>query len=184
MDFNRGWAAAPIKIVFLDFDGVIITPESSFRRIGPLEAAHPKAIEALNYLLSETGARLVISSTWREDYSVEELRKLLKGWGVAAEILGTTPLLDQRSEEIQSWLDECSLPIGAFVILDDMTDMGHLASRLINTDFETGLTMSHAVAARDLLIAPGDQRSDKEPSWPLLSPRDSTGTPIRSSMVR
>ena len=37
-------------------------------------------------------------------------------------------------------------PVDAFVILDDLTDMGKLSSRLISTEFETGLTMVHAPA--------------------------------------
>jgi hypothetical protein len=154
-----GIAVSFINIIFLDFDGVLVTTASAFRRRDAREVADRDAVEALNYLLGETGARLVVISQWRLDYSEEELRGLLEAWGVQAEMLGVTPSAETRSEEIQMWLDEYrgDSPIGSFVILDDMTDMGHLAHRLVNTEFETGLTIGHAREALGLMKAAGQK---------------------------
>jgi hypothetical protein len=142
-----------VRVIFLDFDGVLVTENSSFLRSSTGAVSVPDAIEALNYLIAETDAYLVITSTWRLEYSAQELSEVLQSWGVQARILGITPCCSKRSDEIQVWLDEYrgSDAIGEFVILDDMTDMGHLSSRLIATDFEIGLTMSHARRACELL---------------------------------
>jgi hypothetical protein len=142
-----------LKIVFLDFDGVLVTPASSFRRSRTGTVADPDAVQALNYLIAETGARLVITSTWRLEYSLSELLELLRSWRVQADILGVSPSGASRGDEIQEWLDKFSgpAPVDAFVILDDLTEMGKLSSRLISTEFETGLTMDHARQALEFL---------------------------------
>lgn len=142
-----------LNIIFLDFDGVLVTESSSFLRSITGTVSVPDAIEALNYLIAETDASLIITSTWRLEYTAPELSDLLQSWGVQSDILGITPCGSKRSDEIQVWLDEYrgSDPIGVFVILDDMTDMGHLSSRLIATDSEIGLTMSHARRACELM---------------------------------
>jgi hypothetical protein len=145
-----------LNIVFLDFDGVLVTEKSAFRRLSTGIVSDPDAITALNYLIAETDAYLVITSAWRLEYTASELSGLLQSWGVRSRILGITPCGSNRSVEIQVWLDEYRGPdpIGAFVILDDMTDMGNLSSRLIATDFEIGLTMTHARRACELLNRP------------------------------
>ena len=142
-----------LKVIFLDFDGVLVTPTSSFRRSRTGIVADPDAVQALNYLVAQTGARLVITSTWRLEYSSSELWELLRAWRVQAEILGVSPTGSSRGDEIQKWLDQFNGPaaIDAFVILDDLTDMGELSSRLVSTEFKTGLTMGHARQALEFL---------------------------------
>ena len=141
------------KVVFLDFDGVLVTEASSYRRSVTGTVADPDAVNALNYLVAETGALLVVTSTWRLEYSLGELSELLRSWRVQADILGATPSGFTRGDEIQQWLDQFGGPAGvdSFVILDDLTDMGKLSSRLINIEFETGLTMDHARQAVEFL---------------------------------
>jgi histidinol phosphatase-like enzyme len=142
-----------LNIIFLDFDGVLVTESSSFLRSSTGAVSVPDAIGALNYLIAETDAYLVITSTWRLEYTAQQLSELLQSWGVRSHVLGITPCGSKRSDEIQVWLDEYkgSDAIGVFVILDDMTDMGNLSSRLITTDSQIGLTMSHARRACELL---------------------------------
>jgi hypothetical protein len=145
-----------LKVIFLDFDGVLVTPTSSFRRSRTGIAADPDAVHALNYLVAESGASLVITSTWRLEYSLAELSDLLRSWQIHADIIGVTGVTQSRSsrgDEIQQWLDNFSgpAPIASFVILDDLTDMGKLSSRLISTEFETGLTMDLVRQALEVL---------------------------------
>ncbi len=141
-------------MIFLDIDGVLVTPSSSFRRRVTGIDAQPEAVAALDELVASTGAQVVVSSTWRLDHSVEELREVLSSWGVRAEVRGVTPSGRYRCEEIQAWLDGCSDPVGKFVIIDDMSDMGHLAAYLVATDFEIGLTPDLAKQAHELLRRP------------------------------
>jgi hypothetical protein len=153
-----GFEACSLRIIFLDFDGVLVTAASAFRRSGTSSVADPKAVEALNWLVAQTGARLVVTSSWRLDYSADEIRALLRSWGVEGNVLGITGVAHSpgsRGKEIQAWLDEHRLagPIASFVILDDEPDMGTLSSRLIRTEIGTGLTRGQATMAQTILQA-------------------------------
>jgi hypothetical protein len=142
-----------LKVIFLDFDGVLVTPASSFLRSSTGMVADPHAVDALNYLIAETGARIVITSTWRLEYSSDELSELLRSWGVQGSILGIAPSGSSRGDEIQRWLDGFDGParVAAFVILDDASEISTLSSHLISTEFETGLTMDDARRAVEYL---------------------------------
>lgn len=135
-------------IVFLDIDGVLnsrqwLTRERVDDPFRPYDdELDPDAIRRLNRLCHETGARIVISSTWRLGY--HDCESLLLGFAkhrMTAPIVGMTPDLcgRPRGEEIAAWIGDNS-PDSPFVILDDDSDMGELAIRLIKTSFETGLT--------------------------------------------
>lgn len=155
-----------MKIIFLDFDGVIINREcfrAAWGGSGSHSRAHPDCIAALNRITDATDARIVISSTWRHCKNPNaELRGFLSEWGATGTVIGCTPILDTRErgiflghtrgEEIQRWLDSYSRePIEAFVILDDDHDMNGLSPKLVRTQFETGLTMADADKAIALL---------------------------------
>jgi hypothetical protein len=143
-----------MKVIFLDFDGVLITPKSAYLRARTGLVCAPDAIDALNRLIDRSDAGIVVTSAWRLDYSAEELIELLKSWGCRGQVLGISPRGLTRAEEIQAWIEGQSESIQAFVILDDMSDMGHLTAKLIATDFEIGLTHDHARRALGLLQSP------------------------------
>jgi len=98
------------KILFLDFDGVLVTRRSLQRRT-PVEhqtldtwesiahKADPACVTELNRACEATGARIVVSSTWRKVGahldSLEYVTGVLRVWGVAAEVVGVTPQLER-----------------------------------------------------------------------------------------
>lgn len=132
-------------IIFLDFDGVIVTRRMNYRE------GDPKAISALNYIIKETDARIVVSSTWRFDGLVQ-CRANLESWGMDGSVIGVTTFLTntaQRGDEIQDWLDNNSH--GPFVILDDDNDMGDLSDFLVQTNILHGLTIFDARKAINLI---------------------------------
>lgn len=153
-----------MRIVFLDFDGVLrcqlsySLPEYLAREVVPAPA-HPDCVAALNRIIVETDARVVVSSLWREG-GLKAMRRYLVGWGVRCKVVGCTPDLSskagglyrpvERGTEIQAWLDAHPI-VESFVILDDDADMAHLAGRLIQTEFERGLTQEHAARAVEML---------------------------------
>lgn len=53
-----------MKIIFLDFDGVITTPSSKY-------CLSPPHMDILGKILESTGAYIVISSSWRR-YNLEQ----------------------------------------------------------------------------------------------------------------
>jgi hypothetical protein len=150
--------AVPVHdtVIFLDIDGVLVTPDC-FRRYGASgtrATANPECVENLNRLIRATGAKIVVSSVWRFRHDIDEI---LRRWGVVGEILGGTPVIsrgtisggDARGLEIDAWLK--TSPAAKFVILDDDDDMGPLRHRLVRTNFSTGLTRAEVERAFDLL---------------------------------
>ena len=148
-----------LKIIFLDIDGVLITLESARTKV--VEAkADPRAVKALNHLVKRSGARIVISSTWRA-LGLARMEEYLMLWGVEARIFGLTPdpsdlyrglfLSVSRTEEINRWLRDCPEPIESFVILDDDPIEEPLNRHHVQTNFEDGLTQWHIDEALRIL---------------------------------
>lgn len=148
-----------MRIVFLDFDGPII-PQQSHETRRPLDKkAWPDSVAALNRITDSTGAKIVVSSTWRKG-GLSEVRRLLKSWGVTGTVVGVTPVLFEkvgnvwtsapRGKEIAEYLKR-KKNMESFVILDDDNDMDELEPYLIQTPFETGLTDADADLAIDML---------------------------------
>lgn len=147
-------------LVFLDIDGVLVTP-TALRQTQKHLPGHrwgfhqfdPQTVAALNRITDETGASIIISSTWRKGRSVMELREILAGQGVTGRVRDKTGNSHDgiRGGEIQAFMDTLGIEPDEIAILDDDSDMLHLAPRLIQTRFATGLTMDDAQAAIDLL---------------------------------
>lgn len=167
-----------MKLLFLDIDGVLnhstfLHDEAKLRieagkegLIVEPEAFHgvhqidPKAVELLNQIVERTGCRIVLSSSWRINNTVDEMNAILRVHGFKGEIVDRTPSTFQtdpatnkwscRGEEIQRWMKEADLPKDEevwFVILDDSNDMGDVSHALVRTNFETGLQAGHVEVA-------------------------------------
>lgn len=136
-----------MKIVFLDIDGVLnseLFASESMRQIEeggtpPKKSIDPFCVGNLNTITERTGAKIVLSSSWRSAYdSCEEANKEFEEFGMTGEIIDRTPRLDYvgvpssvpRGCEIKAWIDMNTGRIGQhsflfndFVILDDDDDM-------------------------------------------------------------
>lgn len=121
-----------------------------------MEMLDPKAIALLNELLDRTGAKVVVSSTWRHAQDVDEIQECLDGKGFTGALIGTTPRRGYaiRGEEIQAWIDSTHHEVESFVILDDDSDMGKLMGRLVHTTWEKGLQPEHLLMAEAQLNRP------------------------------
>ena len=148
-----------MKIIFQDFDGVL----NSHKWIGANQHlfkaqqlfmhtdVDPEAVARLQRIVDATGAKVVVSSTWRLFNSLASLRATLAKAGFDGEVIGKTPQLGgPRGLEIQEWLNNNG-PIESFVILDDDSDMVHLKNKLVQTSFDDGLQDEHVEAAIKLL---------------------------------
>lgn len=156
----------PFRIIFLDIDGVLNSHDWWKRRPHQDNRPHneidPDAVARVQRLVDETGASVVISSTWRLLHKKLALQSLLSAKGLRARIAGVTPALPKREErgyEIQAYLDVANLlpephrPAGV-VILDDDSDMVHLAPWLVKTHFDRGLTDWEVERAKEVLTQP------------------------------
>lgn len=90
-----------MKVIFLDFDGVLVTVHDRYT------AGSPFCVFNLNRIIEATGAKIVVSSSWRILFEMEELTRFLKEWGVQGEVIGKTPVNHdgERGDEIQAWLN-------------------------------------------------------------------------------
>jgi hypothetical protein len=152
-------------ILFLDVDGVLNSAEWAERgtmwgvSIGSLD---PEACARLERVIAATGCELVLSSSWRR-YGDDPawFEAMLHERGCAsARFIGQTPSLAwklsergtilgvrERGDEIQAWLDGAPEHAGRpFAIVDDSSDMAHLAHRLVRTTWERGLQDEHVEA--------------------------------------
>lgn len=125
------------KFLFLDFDGVLHPDgEPDFCRRELFE----------QYLLAMPEVRIVISSTWREDYPLPALRNIFCP-SLQDRILGVTPVLEVgfdrggRQREIEAWLSSWDMQGRPYVwvALDDWRPFfDEICPELILVDACTG----------------------------------------------
>lgn len=149
------WPTAGCGIVFLDFDGVL-NSEQSYRQLGTHSRFGEPNVAALNGILSSTGARVVITSTWRTGYTMHEIAGFLERDGVLANrVAGKTQALGaERGLEIDAWLGSVPYEVSSYVVLDDHDDMAMHAGRLVRVSPELGLTGTDAERAIGILSIP------------------------------
>ena len=148
-----------VKIIFLDIDGVLNSEKSikmNYYMNGKhsihVDLPHKSHVKWLNKIVEETGAKLVISSTWRIGTIARRISDILYLCGVKATVIDKTPVGNcERGIEIQTWLDETKYEILSFIILDDDSDMLHLSNRLVQTKWKFGLNEKHAIKAIEML---------------------------------
>ena len=113
------WRNMVNKVIFLDYDGVLNNPSFILKslRTGsrPMDCLDPQRINLIKWLCSITGAKIVLTSTWRDD---KQTRKyLIQKWGLP--IIGATPhKQDDRGKEINEWIRNKRF-LGDFIIIDD-----------------------------------------------------------------
>ncbi len=111
-----------MKVIFLDVDGVLNSDEY-FDRIQNLDIEGIESeidinkVKLLKKAIDETGAKVVLSSSWRYTKNVLELKKLLSDYGI--HITDSTPVVEhKRGLEIRKWLEDND-SVEDFIILDD-----------------------------------------------------------------
>lgn len=138
-----------MKVIFLDFDGVITIPPRWYLKAD--------LIKNVKRIVDATGAKIVVSSSWRMDSVEETIEKIIGrpkrcprnkilNWFIE-NLYDVTPWFSDkkyygtgRGGEIQTWLDKHH-EVDNYVIIDDDHDM--LNSQLyhfVQTNFEDGLT--------------------------------------------
>lgn len=111
-----------MKVIFLDIDGVLNSDEY-FDKIegqnihGIEKDIDVETIKLLKKAIEETGAKVVLSSSWRYRKRAQDLKQLMFECGVT--VHSSTPYLENvRGEEIKQWLKEHP-DTEDFVLLDD-----------------------------------------------------------------
>lgn len=161
-----------MKVIFLDFDGVITTPKSKCK-------LDPERMALLGRILDATDAKIVISSSWRR-YSLEETIKHITDasnffvggnpFPYPEAVVGVTERMYSfcypnnerhfglpRGCEIEHYLNQHS-NIDSYVIIDDDQDMLLCqAENFVHTDGEIGLTEDDVEKAIKILNNSNDK---------------------------
>lgn len=169
-----------MKVLFLDFDGVLNSHQSATFWHNKRDQAKwenelykewqgslkeylaqefcPIALSNVEELVRRIpDLKIVVSSTWRLGETVETLKKILHPAKLVSDaIIDVTPYIGfskPRGQEIQLWLDKHP-DVTNFVIVDDDGDMEHLMSWLILIDAEHGFQYKDMLAAQKMLLLP------------------------------
>lgn len=160
----------PIKVIFLDFDGVINSwpfkkarpPQQKPTAEMTLDELRDRqvdkaAIARLNVIVKRTAAVVVVSSMWRDTMSRADLRSMLRRNGFAGVMLDKTPGgCGNRGLQIKQWLEATRRAVESFVIIDDEDDFERFGrNRLVQTSYVGGgLLDEHVEQACKVLATP------------------------------
>lgn len=130
-----------MKVIFLDFDGVLNSDEYFERtkddKINRSEF-DVNSLKILREIISLTDAKIVVTSTWKVLRRFDKVKEYLKSQGIL--VYDTTRKIDfKRGEEIRDYLSSHK-DISEFVIVDDevFPDFNELTKYLVKTDFYSG----------------------------------------------
>lgn len=144
-----------MKVIFLDVDGVLNsdeyldkTKEMSVDRIE--KEIDINTIKLLQRAIKETGARVVLSSCWRNIKKGQKLKQLLASYEI---VVDSTPFIDNiRGREIKEYLGEHK-DIEDFVILDDEIFDSYdeeLLKKLIKISNGNGMNFGEGLQEKDV----------------------------------
>jgi HAD domain in Swiss Army Knife RNA repair proteins len=150
-----------MRIVFLDFDGVLNADTAEVDTSSEMWSAawlDATMVARMARLVQEANARVVVSSSWRQRRSREELESILAERGFTQGVHDVTPRLPRppegerfiRANEIAAWL-ATHPDVTEFVILDDDPELGDLAARHVHVDSTRGLTDEDVSRAMTIL---------------------------------
>jgi len=184
-----------MKIIFLDIDGVLNHEKWYKKRQEfksgmdqkewsdhyPFYEFDPESVERLNKIIDQTGAVVVVSSTWRHGRRVEDLQEILYRVGFTGKVIDTTPSLNARIGqesagytvprgcEIDWWLEKKKFQrinwskerqlehietseVKNYIILDDDSDMLYSQrEHFIQTTWKDGLNDDHMNKSIEIL---------------------------------
>lgn len=141
-----------IKVLFLDIDGVLNTDRQHWHcqmnGITPVdefgyEFDH-KAVDNLATILEETGAEIVISSSWKF-LGLQTLQKMWEDRKLPGTILDIMSDGKSKGWEIDEWLMECESQVNRYAIIDDENDMQTKQQKhFVQTNSQFGITCKDA----------------------------------------
>jgi len=139
-------------VLFLDIDGVLNTDRQQWHCqmncITPIdefgyEFDH-KAVDNLATILEETGAEIVISSSWKF-LGLQTLQKMWEDRKLPGTILDITPDGKSKGWEIDEWLMECESQVNRYAIIDDENDiLPKQLNHFVQTNSQFGITCKDA----------------------------------------
>ncbi|MFB0499235.1 HAD domain-containing protein [Mucilaginibacter sp. Mucisp84] len=148
-------------LILLDIDGVLV-PANSWKKPEFMPDGFPvfnsRAVKALQHIIAETNASVILTTSHKSKYKVAEWKDLLKTRGISPKKvhrLTTNSLKKTRTEEILEWYKKKHQPSQEFVIIDDDKMLNGLPENikhnLVLTSPSVGLTEDLAEDAISIL---------------------------------
>ncbi len=151
-----------MKVVFLDFDGVL-NSEKYIRECGYYGVIiNPTRIKLIKKIIDATDAKIVLSTSWREHWDKdtdkcdaigENINDIFERYGLS--IFDKTAFLDRsREKEIEQWLHNHPQTEN-FVVLDDrFLDSVVLRNHFVKTNnYRDGIDENNVKQAIEILNA-------------------------------
>lgn len=142
-------------IIFLDIDGVMRPKGVYDAKVDNQCAGHLKA------LCRVVDARIVISSTWRWVWTMEEFNAIFEGRviGITPDVLPADSTGHDRMDEIRAWMRRNGEPDQWIALDDDHLGFPPGANRVHFTNSACGLTRQDALAIISALRRPVSARA-------------------------
>jgi len=163
-----------MRVIFLDCDGVLnshkfFSTSKDDQSIDGLNFGEaqldPQALALLDNLIEQTGAQIVISSSWRHIWDWQEIAKMFEKRGMENWdfVIGQTITSNQdnRGAEVMAWLDtgrerqvvdDKHEAVTAWVILDDTDEFDSTQhNNFVRTNPKVGLTAADVQKAIQIL---------------------------------
>lgn len=148
-----------MRLIFLDFDGVVVPFSSEGEKMRPAKP-DPICVGSLNELTSSfLDSHLVVCSSWRNGQTIDRLIGLMRSWGIRGSVQGATPSLGApRWVEVLSYwttLVSHGADVSSLVVLDDdRLDAGLLDERWVSPDPQEGFKDWNLMEASEILRKP------------------------------
>lgn len=157
------------RILFLDIDGVLNTERQHNRCVcngvaqvdGFGYAFDPEAVANLKRIVKQTGADIVISSSWKF-WGLDAMQRMWERRDLPGKVIDVTPnnVSDEmllsvdleymdipagKGSEIKEWMTTKGQQVTHYAILDDLPDMlPEQESHFVQTDPRIGMTKDNA----------------------------------------
>ena len=142
-------------------DGVVNCYDTKERAPSKVVGVEQRLIALIKQIVDATGAKLVLSSTWRKDWAFDLLDSI--DWRYLRDEFAKQDLYfmdytpsrrdSHRGEEIKEWLESTGYDVESYVIIDDeMFDIWDLhEGHMVQTSFDSGIKPGAVKMAIEIL---------------------------------
>lgn len=160
-----------LKIIFLDFDGVMDTAYYDHVLAKEGKPGHdeygivfdPNSVKNLKLIIDQTGADIVVTSSWKYFMSYKDFLDMWKARKLPGFVTDVTPTIKTcryRGDEIDAWLSECQTDC-EYVIIDDLDSdnfNAHQVSRRLLVNPYYGI--DETIAERAIMLLNSKENSE------------------------